>query len=213
MDLLKMIEILAVQLGASPWLLLLVFALVSVDGIFPPLPGETVLITAAVLAAIGTGPPLLLLILVAAAGSLVGDVLAFGVGRRLPVHRLPGLSSERGQRALSRGRTSLEQRGTTMVIAGRFIPVGRVAINGSAGALGFSGGRFLGAATVAAVLWATYNALIGIGAQSLVDGSPLLAAAIGVGAGVLTGLVIEGALRLIRKARSDRQTVEHQLAG
>lgn len=205
MELLSQIEVFATQLGASPWLLALVFILVVVDGVFPPMPSETVLVTAAVLAAGSTGPHLLPLILVAAAGAVVGDVIAFTLGRRLPAHRLPGLRGERGALRLVSAATALDRRGTTLVVTGRFIPVGRVAVNVSAGALGFPGGRFVVAASAAGVLWAGYTSLLGIGAQSLLGGNTLLSVTLGVLAGVLTGLAIEALVR--RNARTETAAV------
>lgn len=210
MDVLMQIETLAAQLGASPWLLLLVLGLTVVDGVLPPIPSETVIITSAILAVVGDGPHLLALVLAAAIGAFLGDVLAFTLGRWLPVHRLPGLRGARGARALARAGEALERRGTTMVITGRFIPIGRVAINASAGALGFPRSRFLVAAAIAAPLWAIYNVLIAIGAQSLLGGSALLSVGLGIVAGLLTGVAIEAALRRVGVAPPAEAPVEDE---
>lgn len=198
MELFAQMEAFATQLGASPWLLVLVLVLTVVDGVLPPVPSETVLITAAVLAMTADGPHLALVVAAAATGALVGDLLAFAVGRHLPLHRLPWLRGERGRRAWARAGAALDRRGTTMVITGRFIPVGRVAINMSAGALGFPARRFTVAAGAAGLLWASYNALIAIGAQSLTGGSPLVSVALGVLTGALTGIAVEAVLRRVR---------------
>lgn len=203
MDLLVQLETLASQLGASPWLLLLVFGLAVADGVVPPVPSETVLITAAVLAA-GSGEPVLILVVVAALGAFLGDLLAFTLGRRVPLHRLPGLRGDRGVRALAKAADAYDRRGATMVITGRFIPVGRVAINAGAGALGVQRGRFALAAVVAAGLWAGYSTLLGVGAHSLFGGSTLLSTAVGIVAGLLTGVLIEAILRRARDARARR---------
>lgn len=96
---------------------------------------------------------------------------------------------------MARAASALDRRGTTIIVTGRFIPVGRVAINVSAGVLGFARGRFVLAAGVAALLWAGYSALIGVGAQALLGGSALLSAALGTLVGILTGLAVEAVLR------------------
>lgn len=195
MELLHAVESMATQLGASPWLLLLVFGLTVLDGLLPPVPSETVLIGAVVLVVGGGGPHVLLVVMVAALGAWLGDFLAYSLGRRLPIRRLPGMRGQRGGQAMARAASALDRRGTSIVITGRFIPVGRVAINLSAGALGLARSRFLLAAGVAALLWASYSAIIGVGAQALLGGSPLLSAALGTFVGILTGLAVEAVLR------------------
>lgn len=195
MELLQQVEVIATQLGASPWLLLLVFGLTVLDGLFPPVPSETVLITAAVLAVGAAWPNVLAVVVVGASGAFLGDFLAYSLGRCVPVHRLPGRRGEKGARMMARAASALDRRGTTIIVTGRFIPVGRVAINVSAGVLGFARGRFVLAAGVAALLWAGYSALIGVGAQALLGGSALLSAALGTLVGILTGLAVEAVLR------------------
>ena len=57
---------------------------------------------------------------------------------------------------------ALDRRGASFIIAARYIPIGRVAVNMSAGALGYPRRRFVGLTAVAAVMWASYSAVIGI---------------------------------------------------
>lgn len=201
MDLLHQIEVFATQLGGSPWLLALVLVLAVVDGVFRPIPSETVLIAAAVLSAAGTGPHLPLIVLAAATGAFLGDFLAFTLGRHVPVHRVPGLRGARGQAMVARAGVALDRRGAALVVVGRFIPVGRVAVNVSAGALGYSRGKFVLAAGAAALLWSSYNAALAIGASSLLGGSPLLAVAVGMVTGLLLGVVLEAVLRRMDASR------------
>ena len=204
MDLLHHIETFAVQLGDSPWLLAVVLVLAVIDGVFPPVPSETVLITAAVLSAAGTGPHLLLLVLAAAGGALLGDLLAFTLGRRVPVRKIPGLRGPRGQRMLTRAGAALDRRGATLVIVGRFVPVGRVGVNVSAGTLGYSPTKFTLAAAAAALLWSAYNATIAVGAHWLLGSSPLLAIAVGMLSALLLGLALEAAIRRAERRRAER---------
>ena len=84
----------------TPWLLVAIFVLTTLDGFFPPLPSESVVIAAAVLIATGTGPSLWLLIAAAAAGAFTGDVIASHIGMLLPLARVPFFSSPRGRRTL-----------------------------------------------------------------------------------------------------------------
>ncbi|WP_206515662.1 DedA family protein [Georgenia faecalis] len=189
MDLVTQAEELVLTLGASPWVLLAVLVLAMVDGFFPPVPSESVVIAAAVLATAGDGPPLLLLVPVAALGAFVGDTIAFAVGRRVPLDRV--LRGRRGSRARVRAEAGLARRGTALIVGARFVPVGRVAVNLSAGALGFPARRFLATAGVAAVLWAGYSTALGVAASRLFALSPTLAVAAGVAGGILSGLVLD----------------------
>lgn len=195
MEFIDQIQDLALALGSSPWLLVIVFAVTVIDGVFPPVPSETIVISAAVLSAAGDGPHLGLLMLVAAAGALLGDLAAFTLGRVVPLHRLPLARRPRGRRALAGATAALERRGTALVVAGRFVPVGRVAINVGAGALRYRWSRYLPAAAAAGVLWAGYNALAGIGANSLVSDNPLLAVAVGIAGGLVLGWLIDTVLQ------------------
>lgn len=211
-EVLTQLETFATELGSSPWLLLLVGTLVLVDGVFPPVPGEAVLITAAVLAASGSGPPLLLVIAVGALAAFLGDLLAFSLGRRLPLHRMPGLRGDRPAAVLARAGQVLHRRGATVVVMARFLPIARVAVNVSAGALGMPGRRFAVAAGAGAVLWSAYNVLVGIGAYAVLGGSTLLSIAVGILAGLATGLIVEAVLRRFESTQQTTTPVDGEFA-
>jgi membrane protein DedA with SNARE-associated domain len=67
--------------GDSAWSYVLVAAVPAGDAVLPILPGETMVIAAAALSA--TGPLLVLLVLLAAfVGAMVGDNAAYGIGAR-----------------------------------------------------------------------------------------------------------------------------------
>ncbi|WP_150460299.1 DedA family protein [Nesterenkonia ebinurensis] len=196
-EILSSIESAVVALGPSPWLLLAVLVLSCIDGFFPPVPSESIVIAAAVLAVAGdmSAGYLVLLVLAAAVGAFLGDLIAYSIGSRVPVDRLRMLRGPRGQAVLTHTQRALAERGSTFILTGRFIPVGRVAVNMTAGALAFRLTRFLPLAGLASLLWAVYCAAMGIGAGHLLSESPLLAMALGVLSGVLAGLLLD---RLIR---------------
>ena len=64
------------------WSLVFLAGFIAVDGIFPPVPSESLVIAMAALTAQGEGHPLWLLIPVAALGAVTGDVLAYAIGTR-----------------------------------------------------------------------------------------------------------------------------------
>lgn len=190
-------------LAASPVVYLGLYVFAAVDGFFPPIPSESAVIALAALSMSGGKPNLALIILVAAAGAFTGDQIAYAIGRRLDVRRVRFLRGPRGQRTLDWAERTLARRGPSFILAARYIPIGRVAVNMTAGAVGYSRRRFVGLTSIAAVSWALYSAAIGIGAGAWFKGHPLVAIVVGVVGGLLIGLVLDWALgRLADRKRS-----------
>jgi hypothetical protein len=97
----------------------------------------------------------------------------------------------RGLAALDWAERALEHRGTAFIIAARFIPVGRVAVNLTAGALGFPRRRFMAVDAFGAAIWASYSIGLGIFAGSVLHDSLLLSIAIGVLGGAIVGYLVD----------------------
>lgn len=114
----------------QPWFIVLTLLLIVADGIFPAVPSEALVMA---LAAIDGPPTLALLIPVAAAGAIAGDNLAFTVGRLIGPGRFRRWELRRMAAALDAGRRQLERRPATVILTGRFVPVGRVAVYIAAG--------------------------------------------------------------------------------
>lgn len=182
-------------LVGSPWVFVALWFLATLDGFFPPVPSETAVIALAAVSAATGRPELWLLVVVAALGAFTGDQIAFTIGRRLPLHRIPVLRGDRAGRALGRARLALASRGASYIIAARFIPVGRVAVNMTAGAAGYSRRRFTALAAFGSVVWAVYSTALGVGAGVWLHDRPLVAAAVGVVVGLLLGFAVDAVLR------------------
>lgn len=194
---------LILQAAASPWLYLVMLLAAVLDGVFPPVPSETVLVAAAAVAASAGGPHLALLCAAVATGAVVGDNLAFALGRTVGTSRWAWMRRPRVAAAFTRAATSLDRRGAMLIIGARYIPVGRVAVNMSAGAVGYPWGRFLPLSTVATVTWTLFSAAIGLLAGHWATDQPLLSAAIGIAIALTIGLVID---RVAAHRRRDRPT-------
>jgi membrane protein DedA with SNARE-associated domain len=197
------------QAAASPWLLLIMFATAVIDGFFPPIPSEMVLVAAAAIAASAGGPSMLLLLcLVAAIGATIGDNIAYAIGGAVGTTRFRWMRVPRVSAAFARAQRALVQRGTPVILGARYIPVGRVVVNMSAGALRYPWRRFLPISAVAGVTWAVYSATIGIVAGQWLEGRPLLSAVIGVAFALVIGLVIDrlAAARRRRGTTASRST-------
>ncbi|NLG21079.1 MAG: DedA family protein [Actinomycetales bacterium] len=181
------------------WLLPGTFVMIVLDGIFPVVPSEALVMALAAL----DGPPALpLLIAVAALGAITGDNLSFAIGRLLGPGRFDRLRAGRIARTLDAGRRQLERRPATVILTGRFVPVGRVAVYLAAGASGYPHRRFLPISVLGGTVWALYMLGLGLLAAAWVDGNPLFSAVVGVGLSLVVGAVADLVIRWRRARRS-----------
>ena len=188
-------------LSGHGWPYLIVFAVVALDGVIMVLPGETVVITASVLAAHGS---LSVWAVLAATllGVVAGDSTSYLLGSSLG--RRAGLTLFRGERATRRltwARRQLQERGAYLVIGIRPIPGARTAVTFAAGMLGMRWRRFLAADVVAAVIWGGNEVLLGYVGGTTFDDSvwkPLLA-------GLALAALLSAASRVVYRRRTSGQ--------
>lgn len=190
-----MLEEWILALAGSGWVYLGVLAFSAIDGIFPPVPSESVVIGLAAISMVEGAPNLWLLALVAAVGAFIGDQVAYLIGSKVDVYRLRLFRGQQGARALAWAEHALAHRGSSFILAARYIPIGRVAVNMSAGALGYPRGRFMGLSALACVTWAVYGVAIGVGAGAWLHDHPVVAVVAGVCVGAVVGLLIDRVLR------------------
>lgn len=193
------------QAVASPWIPLILFAVTVIDGFFPPVPSETVLVAAAAVAASGVGVDVVLLCAVGAVGAMSGDNIAYAIGRAVGIERCRWMRRPRVASVFASARRALTRGGDGLILGARYIPVGRVAVNLSAGALGYPWRRFLPLSALGGVVWAVYSVGIGMLAGRWLQGQPLLSAVVGVVVAVVLGVGIDRftAVRRRRRARRD----------
>jgi membrane-associated protein len=185
----------ALALAGSPWIFVVLYLFAAIDGIFPPIPSESLVIALAALSMSQGSPNLAMLVLVAAAGAFTGDQIAYLVGSRVHVHDNRFLQSARARKTVDWAENALQHRGSSLILAARYIPVGRVAVNMTAGALGYPHRRFVGLTAVAGVMWALYATLLGVGAGAWLGDHPLVAVVVGVVAGIVMGVAVDWVLR------------------
>ena len=169
-------------LVSSPWLYVLVFAAVAVDGFLPVVPSEALVIGAGALSATGS-PHLVALAAAAVAGGMAGDRVAYLLGRRASrriTHGKLAVAKERAERALLR-------HGGAAILVGRFLPCGRTATAMTAGSLSLARGRFRLYSGLASAAWAAFSIGLGrLGSATFAE-TPLLGAVFGVALGLLVG--------------------------
>lgn len=200
------------QAVASPWLYLVMFATAVIDGFFPPIPSETVLVAAAAVAASTGGTNLLLLCAVAAMGAMIGDNIAYAIGRSVGTTRFAWMRRPRVAAAFERAQRTLTRSGAPLILGARYIPVGRVAVNMSSGALGYPWRRFLPLSAVAGVSWAAYSAIIGVLAGHWLEDQPLLSAIFGIAFALIIGVIIDR-ITAFRRRRQERAEADARPLG
>lgn len=180
----------------SLWIYPSVFAVSLIDAVFPVIPSESVIIGASSAWQSVGQPNLLLLFLAGATGAWCGDQITYSIGTKVDVRNVKFFRRPRILAALDWAEHALETRGTLYIIAARFIPMGRVAVNLSAGALRFPRRRFMGVDAIAVTIWAAWGILIGTVAASLFEDNLLLSIAAGITGGVVLGLAVDKVLSL-----------------
>jgi membrane protein DedA with SNARE-associated domain len=150
-----MTALLFLSLPASRFAYLVLGLLVGGESAGIPLPGETALITGAILAS-QDKLSLSIVIAVAALAAIIGDNVGFQLGRHGARRLLerPGRFEERRQAFLTRGEAFFQRHGGKTVFLGRWLPFLRVTAAWLAGAHGMSWPRFLVWNAAGGILWA-----------------------------------------------------------
>ena len=179
-----------------------VFAVIMGESAGVPLPGETILVGAAVFASTGRGLDIRLVILTAACAAILGDNIGFWIGRtwgeRLLDRVGPGVGLDARKRKL--GRYLFRRYGGAIVFFGRFVAVLRTYAALLAGVNGLPPLAFLGYNAAGGIVWAL---VFGLGGYLLGEGLKRITGPIGW---VALAAAVVGALVLWRfyKAHEER---------
>jgi len=141
--------------------LILLFAFVAVESAGIPVPGETALITAGVLAA-GGRFNIVEVIAVAVIAAIVGDSTGYWIARtggRKAIAKIP-LARDTLPRLLPRGERFFERHGPKTVVIGRFVAGLRITVAWLAGISHMPWGRFVLYNAIGGILWATTFGLV-----------------------------------------------------
>jgi membrane protein DedA with SNARE-associated domain len=141
--------------------LVLLFALIAAESAGVPLPGETALIAAAILAERGHYS-IVWVIVVAAAAAIIGDNIGYWIGRtggRALLERW-GPVRRYAERALPPGERFFAKHGGKTVFIGRFVAVLRVTAAWLAGITHMSWWRFFLWNAAGGIVWATGVSLL-----------------------------------------------------
>jgi membrane protein DedA with SNARE-associated domain len=162
-----------------------VAAFVGVEASGVPVPGETALIGAAVLASQGE-LSIELVIAIAAAAAIVGDNFGYMLGARFGrrVLERPGRTQARRLEALRRGEQLFDRHGPKAVFLGRWIALLRIWAAWLAGMASMRWRSFLLWNALGGIGWALFFGLLGyFGGEAVAE----LAARVGVGLAIAVG--------------------------
>jgi membrane-associated protein len=182
--------------SGSPWTYAFLFGVAALDVIFPLVPSETSVILAGVLAS--TGDLILFaVILVAAAGAILGDNTAYVIGRTVGDRLVRGFFSGERRKRIDWAEKQIEERGGYLILVGRFIPGGRTAVTLACGLLEMRWRRFISFDVAAGLMWASYAALLGYFGGKAFEEQPWK----GFTVAFVVALAITGAIELYRWLR------------
>jgi membrane protein DedA with SNARE-associated domain len=180
-------------------------AVIGLESMGVPSPGETALVLAAVLASQGK-LQIWLVIPIAIASAIIGDNLGYLLGRRVgrEVLEAPGPLQRRRVKALAVGDRFFDRYGGKAVFVGRWIALVRVATAWLAGINEMPFPRFFVWNALGAITWALAYGLLGYyGGKSAAH----VLTTIGVGAAIALGVVLVlGAI--IWKLREHRRVAQ-----
>jgi membrane protein DedA with SNARE-associated domain len=179
--------------AAGPFVLPALGVSAFIEYVFPPFPGDTVVVVGACLAVRGHMSPWLL-ILATTVGSIGGSWVDYLFGVWLG-QRLDHPSSERWRRILNPERlakleASYRRWGRWLILSNRFIPFSRAIFFVFAGMSGLPVGETVALGTVSAIAW--YGLLVGLGFAVGANFDRLFAIVQQIGLAMTLGLVAVG---------------------
>lgn len=199
LHLIDQINIMIEHSAAQWWVIPLVALFCLIDGFFLFLPSETALVALASIASRTGYPNIWLLILVASVGAMIGDNIAYWLGRKLGVRRFAWMRRPRIAKAFAWAGMELDKRGAVLIFTARYVPVGRIAVNFTAGATQFPWRRFALLDGIAVVTWASYSVAVGTFAGRWVHDNPLLGVGIAIVFAVVIGILVDHVLKWVHR--------------
>ena len=152
---------------------LLCFVLVWFDAVIPIFPGETTLNAASTLAAQGDQLDLGPVIVAGALGAIVGDSSLFWIARKNAAKVQPSLDTALENPKVRAGWDALDRSPGLIIVAGRYVPGMRFAVNATMGLSSIPYRRFLPWSILGGILWSVYTCTLAYKVASTLSGYPL----------------------------------------
>ncbi|WP_394769754.1 DedA family protein [Lacisediminihabitans sp.] len=181
----------------SPWALGALVGLLVIDGFFPLVPGETMVVTLAALGASGHGPDPVAVLVVATAATMVGDGIAFLIGRSIHPARWVWMRGSKAQTGLLWASGRIERNPGAILVGAKFLPFVRVAVTMTAGASDLPVWRYLVFSLLSATVYTAYHVGVAVTAGGLFIANPFVGLAASIAFGLLSATVIAGIHRIV----------------
>ena len=194
----------------SSYGLVAIFTVILLESAGVPLPGETMLLTGAVLAGSDNGLDIWSVMVTAAAAAILGDNVGFWVGRRWGLRLLLryGRYVHLDERKLKLGQYLFMRHGGKIVFFGRFVALLRTFAAVLAGANRYDARRFLLWNALGGIVWAAVMGGLGYTFGSQVEN---ILGPVGLAALAFV-VVLSFALWRFFKAHEDRLAIEAERA-
>jgi membrane protein DedA with SNARE-associated domain len=190
-----------------------VFVLVFLESIGLPLPGEAILVSAAIFAGTTHNLSIALVLVSAVVGAILGSIIGFWIGDRYGYPLLLRYGSYIG---LTETRIKIAQylfrrQGVVVVLVARFVAVLRSVVGFIAGANRMPFVRFIIANSAGAIVWALFY---GLGAYFLGKGIEEFARPIAITLTVIGVVVVIVMIRYLRRKEQElAAAAEHEIPG
>ncbi|MGZ0150577.1 DedA family protein [Kribbella sp. WER1] len=196
-------QAIAIPTGVAVLAYLVVGLVIGVESMGVPLPGETTLIAAALLAS-QHHLKIEYVILAAALGAIVGDSIGYFIGRKAGrglFERLGRRFHHFSEERIVKAEKYFHKYGVWTVFFGRFVALLRIFAGPMAGMLRMHYPRFLAANAAGGIAWAT---TIGVVAYKIGDNADKIFGRVSVGALIAIAVVAVG-LYVVHKVRKRRR--------
>jgi membrane-associated protein len=156
----------------AEWAYVMCLLFIWFDAVIPIFPGESTLSAASTIAA-GGSLTLGLIMLAGALGAIFGDSSLFWIARKSAAKMKPHLDNALKNPKVRVAWESLDRSPGLLIVAGRYVPGMRFAVNASMGLSDLSYRRFLGWSILSGTLWSVYTCALAYWVSTSLAGFPL----------------------------------------
>ncbi|MCL9665706.1 VTT domain-containing protein [Curtobacterium albidum] len=189
------------QLVGTPWAFLVVGLVLAAGSVAVFLPSQALVVAVGTLLVGGDGGllPVLVLVVAATVGMVLGDVALWHLARTVDLGSRSWFSRPKVRKARESIDARYRKAPGRIAVLGRFIPMGRLTTNLVGADSGLDLRRFLVTCLVADVVWAAYCVGIAAATGSWSRDQPFLVTTLAVVASIMLGLGISAVEKAVRR--------------
>jgi membrane protein DedA with SNARE-associated domain len=181
-----------------------VFLFVAADAVIPIFPGETTLNAASTFAASGD-LELWIVIVLGAAGAIIGDSSLYWIARKSSARITPQLERARGNRRVAAALDFLDRGAPVLLVFGRYVPGLRFVINSTMGMAEYPYRKYLPWSALGGAMWSAYTCLLAYWVGSSLTNYPLASVYI---SGAITTVAMATIFLVVRRRDKRRNAAD-----